>query len=496
MKNTISILLIIGIVILLNLLAKDYFFRWDLTENNQYTLSGATENILRELENPVTIKAYFSENLPTDVAKTRSDFQDMLLEYANLAGGMLDFEFINPEDDARKQEAAQEGIQPIMINVREKDQVKQQQAFMGATIEVGEQKEIIPFIQPGAAMEYTLSTGIKKVSVFDKPSVGLIQGHGEPGFDQLAGTYEALNILYEVETIDLGAVDTIADRFRAVALIAPTDSIPGGDLAKLDAYLGRGGRLLLAINTVDGNLSTAQGSALNTGLESWLAAKGIQVESTFLIDASCGAVTVQQPNFPIPLQMQFPYLPMITTFAEHPITEGLEQVILPFASPISWRGDSTVSFTPLAFSSAQSGTADPPLYFDVSREWRTSDFPESALVVAGVAEGPLGGSVPAKIVVIGDGDFPSAGQSPDNTNLLVNGFDWLADDTGLIELRTKAVSSRPIDQEILAEDAEGKRTFYKYLNFGLPILLVILYGLFRSQRQLNVRLKRMQQKFS
>jgi hypothetical protein len=187
---------------------------------------------------------------------------------------------------------------------------------------------------------------------------------------------------------------------------------------------------------------------------------------------------------------------MITTFAAHPITEGLEQVILPFASPISWVGDSTLRFTPLAFSSAQSGTAHPPLFFDVSREWRASDFPESGLVVAGMAEGSFGGSASAQLVVIGDGDFPTAAQSPDNTNLLVNSFDFLADDTGLIALRTKGVSSRPIHQEILADDAEGQRTFYKYLNFGLPILLVILYGLFRSQQQRNLRLKRMQQKFN
>lgn len=495
MKNTISILLIVGIVILINLLAKDFFFRWDLTENNQYTLSGATENILRELDNPVTIKAYFSKDLPADIAKTRSDFQDMLKEYATLADGMLDYQFISPEDDAQKQEAAQEGIQPVMINVREKDQAKQQQAFMGATIEVGEQKEIIPFVQPGTAMEYALSTGIKKVSVTDKPSVGLIQGHGEPGFNQLAGVYESLNILYEVETIDLTTEPTIADRFRAVAIVAPTDTIPVDQLAKLDDYLSRGGQLLVAVNTVNGDLSTAQGSALNTGLESWLLEKGIQVESKFLIDASCGSVSVQQPNFPIPLQMQFPFLPLISTFAEHPITEGLEQLILPFASPINWLGDSSISFTPLAFSSAQAGTVSPPTFFDVSKEWLTTDFPNSGLVVAGVAEGIFSGNLPGKIVVIGDGDFASAGQSPDNISLLVNSIDWLSDDTGLIELRTKGVVSRPIDQEILAEDAEGKRTFYKYLNFGLPILLVIFYGLFRSQQQRNLRVKRMQERY-
>ena len=46
-----------------NLLSEEYFFRIDLTEDKQYTLSEATEDIMKSLENPITIKAYFSENL-------------------------------------------------------------------------------------------------------------------------------------------------------------------------------------------------------------------------------------------------------------------------------------------------------------------------------------------------------------------------------------------------------------------------------------------------
>lgn len=501
MKNTISIVLIIGIVILLNLLGKDYFFRWDLTENNQYTLSDATRDILDELEDPVTIKAYFSADLPTDLVKTRVDFRDMLQEYATISRGRVDYEFISPEEDADKQAAAQAGIQPVMINVREKDQMKQQQAFMGATIEVGEQQEVIPFIQPGTAMEYALSTGIKKVSVADKPSVGLVQGHGEPAFNQLAQVYESLGILYEVETIDLATESSIADRFRAVAIIAPTDSVPADQLAKLDDYLARGGKLLLALNAVDGDLSTARGTAVSTGLENWLKEKGIQVQHNFLIDASCGQVSVQQQQgfFTFQTPVQFPFLPVITTFADHSITSGLEQVLLPFASPISWLGDSSSQFIPLAYSSSQSGTISAPTMFDVTRQWQASDFPSSALVAAAAVESTFGGSTPTQMVVIGDGDFAVGGQgqmqSADNISLLVNSIDWLSDDTGLIELRTKGVASRPIDQEYLADDAEGTRNWYKYLNFGLPILLVIFYGIFRSQQQRSIRLKRMQESY-
>jgi hypothetical protein len=73
---------------------------------------------------------------------------------------------------------------------------------------------------------------------------------------------------------------------------------------------------------------------------------------------------------------------------------------------------------------------------------------------------------------------------------MVNSIDWLSDDTGLIELRTKGITNRPLDQ---IED--GKKTFLKYLNFLLPIFLIILYGIFRSRNNKIKEIKRMQENY-
>lgn len=495
MKNSVSILLIAGIVLLLNVLSKQLFFRIDLTEGKQYTLSNATKNILRDLDDQVTIKAYFSEDLPAHVAKTKQDFRDMLIEYASISKGSVDYEFVNPNEDPQvEQEALQNGISPVMINVREKDQVKNQKAFMGAIIKLGEQQEVIPFVQPGGAMEYSLTTGIKKLSVIDKPSIGLIQGHGEPGLQQLTQAYQSLSILYNVELIDLNTVLEIESRFRTVALIGPTDTIPEFDLAKLDKFLNRGGHLFLAFDRVQGDLQTASGTAIDLGLVTWLADKGVVVDDSFVTDASCASVTVQQRAGFLTFnnQVQFPFLPLIKNFSEHPVTEGLEQVIMQFASPIRFVGDSLRTFTPLVTSSEKSGSVKVPTYFDIQKQWTESDFPQSNIVIGGILEGQFG-NAPAKLIVVSNGTFPVSGergQNPDNVSLLVNGIDWLSDDTGLIELRTKGVSSRPIDD---LED--GKRSMLKYLNFLLPIILILLYGFYRNQRNNKLRLKRMQERW-
>ena len=499
-KTVVSIILIIGIIIVANLISQQLFFRLDLTENGQYTLGQATKDILRNLEEPVTVTAYFSENMPPNIEKARRDFQEMLVEYANLSKGYVDYQFINPDDEEEKQQAAQAGIQPVMITMREKDQAQQQQAFLGAVVQMGGQKETIPFIQPGAPIEYELSTSIKKLAVVEKPAIGLVQGHGEPPLSELGQALQSLSILYSVENVDLQNEASIPDRFRAIAIVAPSDTIPPTQLNKLDDYLSRGGQLFIALNTVEGDLQNAQGSAISTGLESWLQQKGVEVSGSFIIDAQCGSVQVRQQQgfLTFNTAVQFPYLPIISNFPEHPITRGLEQVILSLASPLRFVGDSTTRFTPIALTSVKSGIVNPPVYFDINKQWADADFPMSGLIVGGVLEGNLVGNAYSRIVVIGDGDFPLSGQGrqgEDNISLMVNSIDWLSDDTGLIELRTKGVASRPIGQEYLSDEASSKRAFLKYLNFGLPILLVLIYGFIRVQRQKALRLKRMQERY-
>ena len=293
-------------------------------------------------------------------------------------------------------------------------------------------------------MEYALTTSIKKLTVLDKPVIGILQGHGEPGPQELAQVYQSLSILYNVETIDLKSTDQIEERFKTIALVAPQDTMVQSDFSKLDQFLGRGGHLFVAFDRVVGDLQNASGSAVDNGLAGWLSAKGIVVDDSFVTDASCGQVTVQQKSGFLTFnnQISFPFLPLVN--------------------------------------------------FNIEKEWTNADFPQHNIPMGAVLEGNFGGP-PAKLIVVSDGAFPVSGQrgqNPDNVSLMVNSIDWLSDDTGLIELRTKGVSSRPIE-----ELEDGRRSFLKYGNFLMPIALVLLYGFFRNQRSNKVRMKRMQERW-
>src|SRR5688572_11500600 len=356
-------ILIAGIIVVINLLGNEYHIRWDLTEDKQYTLSNATRDILTTLEDPVTVKAYFSKDLPPHVGKTRQDFQDILVEYASLSDGQIQYEFIDPSSkESNEQDATQKGIQPVLINVRQKDQVKQQKAFLGATVQLGEKTEVIPFVQPGAAMEYALSTAIKKISIDNKPIVGFVQGHGEPPLAEMPQAVEQLSVLYQTLEISLTDSTTIPDNIKALALIRPTDSIPSSHLQQLDAFLEKGGRLLVAVNAVQADFRSLYGTPAPTGLGAWLRTKGIDVVPNFVVDAQCGSVSVPQQfgGFTIQSSISFPYVPVISTFADHPVTSGLESVMFEFASEVKPVNDSIDNFVPLAFSSELSNTLPAP----------------------------------------------------------------------------------------------------------------------------------------
>ncbi|MEQ9007307.1 MAG: GldG family protein, partial [Ekhidna sp.] len=250
----IQLLVIIAIVIVGNILSNQLYLRLDFTEDKRYTLSDATHEVLEGLENVITVTAYFSEDLPPQLLSNRKDFEDMLIEYEQRSGGNVVYEFVNPnEDQTKEQEVQQKGIGPIMINVRENDRVEQMRAYMGAVLQMGDKKEIIPLIQPGAAMEYELTTSVKKLSISDKPKIALLQGHGEVGLSTISQLRQQLNVLYNVENYTISEGENIPSYYRAVIIAAPNDTIPQSHFNKLDNYLSSGGNIFVAYSNVQGD---------------------------------------------------------------------------------------------------------------------------------------------------------------------------------------------------------------------------------------------------
>ena len=103
------LVLLLTVVVLVNLVGQKLGFRWDLTDDDRYTLGNATQRILDDLPTAVTVTAYFTEDLPPDLERTKSAFHDLLVEYNQRSDGRVNFEFVDPSgDEALENEAVRE----------------------------------------------------------------------------------------------------------------------------------------------------------------------------------------------------------------------------------------------------------------------------------------------------------------------------------------------------------------------------------------------------
>lgn len=497
---TTRVLLIAAILVIANILTYSWFFRIDFTRDKRYTLSQATLTILHNLKEPVTITAYYSENSTPAVMRAREDFKDILTEYAARSGGKVVYNFINPnKNDSLEKTALRNGIEPFPLQIREKDEMKTVKIYLGAVVKMGEKTDVLPLVNPNGSLEFQLTQSIKKLSIDKKPMVGLLQGNGEPAIDELQQVDQALSVLYNFKPLTLSDTAAIPPTFKTLALVDAKDTIRPGQFKELDVFLARGGRLLVAYSGLQSALQNGSGTTLNIGLRKWLAEKDIVIEPKFIIDSYCGNITVRQQEGMLMFSnnISFPYFPDIRNFSDHPITNGLREVLMQFASDLKFTGDTNkVKYTPIAFTSDKVGLVSPPVTFDINHQWTKSEFPFSNLCVAATFTN-AGGNKGARMVVITNGTFAINGsgkeaqqKDPDDIDLFVNSVDWLSDDTGLIGLRSKEIKPVP-----LKDISDSKKVFLKYLNFLLPLLLVVIYGIFRFQVRRRKRKKRMEETY-
>ncbi len=181
--------------------------RLDLTSNRQYSLSDATKNVLKRLEDRVKVQAYFTKDLPAPYNQSAAYVRDLLEEYTTYAGGNLDFEFIDPgADEAKKHEVTRKGIMPVQIQEIKNDQIGIKQAFMGIVVSYGTKREAIPLVRQTENLEFELTGMIKRLSAQQLKTVAFSAGHGEPAPDEKMRRVKGeLEKNYRVTTHDFNA---------------------------------------------------------------------------------------------------------------------------------------------------------------------------------------------------------------------------------------------------------------------------------------------------
>lgn len=475
------LLLVVGIAVFINFLSIRFNLRADLTKDNRFTLSEGTKKIVSNLEDVVTIKAYVSSDVATVIDDFSRELFNNLEEYKELSNGNIEYVQIDPDLDNEEEvrEAIEAGIQQQQSQQSQSGELNAKIFFFGLTIEFGDQKEVIPFLQPNSSIEYPISRAIKKLTFTDKPKVGFITGMGEANMQEFQYLTEELKINFEPIGINpSGEQAGLIDETAALMIVNPKDTFPPELINKLDAYVASGKSVFITYSNNSANVFGQNGMAgeVNHAIETWLAGKGISINEDLVHDLAC-----YDPN-PFMRGDEFFYFPNAQNFADHPISKGLDEMSMFLTSTVSYSGDKG-TFTPLVFTSERSGTEPLPAMIGNRKNWTDNDFAQSNLPVAGLYEEGEG-----KILVVGCGDFLNLNQQTQNLlkfgnrDLVINALDWMAGSDDLTEARNKRVVFGKLD---IPEDP----AYYKYFNFLFPVILVLLYGLIRSRIRKNKKLK-------
>ena len=389
----IYILAVLGLVGVVNYLGTRWFKRIDMTEGKEYSISDATKKVLKGLDDIITVKVYFSKDLPPHIRKTVTDVNDVLSEYQAYGGKKLQISWEDPSTDEDAKEMARSlGIPEVQMQTIEKDKAQVVNGFLGIAILFEDKKETIPVVQNLQNLEYDLTMAIMKASRKTTPKVGVVkidtvppippqmrmqmqQNLPETTEDMFKNLYENLRMNYEVSTVDLSK-GTPVDSTIKTLVVPGLDNITEQGAFEIDQYFMRGGNLIVLADAVKVDFQYGlNAKPLDSKVLEILEHYGVRVEKDMVLDASCGQVAVPQKYGPFQMNVPVPY-PFFVRIGQdgfnsnNPAVSALSGAIFPWVHSLTFLVDTSEN----AVSDTDNGSViATPLVHSSQKSWLISD---------------------------------------------------------------------------------------------------------------------------
>jgi gliding-associated putative ABC transporter substrate-binding component GldG len=380
-------------------------------------------------------------------------------------------------------------------------------------------------------LEYELASAIRQVAPpgGQRRRLGVITGHGELDNAQMGDILTSWQQNYDVFRVNLSQVKDLRGNLDAVVVAKPTQPYSEEEKFRLDQFITHGGRAMFFVDAlrVDLDSVSRNGAALatpyNLNLDDLLFRYGVRLNPNLLLDLNCGQIplvtgmTGNKPKIePLPWQLY----PLINRFSPNPITRNLDAVYLKFVGNIDTVKAVGIRKTALMTTSRYTRRLPAPVpinFNDARLEPNPKLYQNSYQPVGYLLEGTFRSlfanraipgttkyqpdqnpnAAPSKILVISDGDIlrndvdPKSGRpfrlgfdrlantEFANRELILNATDYLLDETGLIAVRGKQITLRPLDKVQLADH----RRPWQLLNLGAPLVLLAAFGAVRAWRR-------------
>lgn len=424
---SVSVIIVVLLLIAVNYLGNRQKKRWDLTENQQFSLSEQSIKILRGLDEPVRMLV-FDQAANLDRLRTR------LAEY-EYHSNQVDVEFVDA--DRRPTLARQYEVE----------------RYGTIVVEKGDRRERIT-----SDTEQDITNGLIKVVTGGQKKVYFVQGHGEKdtenneraGYGAVAAALGRDN--FAVEKIVLAQQKEVPDDASVVVIAGPQTDLLQPEAEMLRRYLARGGHAFFLLDPpqTDG----AGLPVIEALLKEWAIAPGRDV----VLDVS-GMGQLIGADASVPVAMSYPSHPITADFAlmtafplarsVTPISGGINgrfaQTIIE-TSPRSW-AETNLSHlrtdTPAELNEEE-GDKPGPVSIGAAVSAPATDAPTALADAAKTAEGEEPRKPESRVAVIGDSDFAAnfALGIQGNRDLFLNTVNWLAQQENLIAIRPKEASDR------------------------------------------------------
>jgi ABC-type uncharacterized transport system involved in gliding motility auxiliary subunit len=414
----VSVLVVLAILVAINYIGAKQNKRWDLTANKQYSLSDQTRTVLQKLDSDLDVTVFTRE----------SDFQpykDKLKEY-EYASKKVKTDYIDP--DKKPAVAKQNQIE----------------AYGTILFKYKDRTERIT-----SDSEQDITTAIIKVVQGTTKKVYFTSGHGEK--DATSGDREGYKAIgdaltkenYTVDKLVLAQAGSVPDDAAVVVIAGPkTDFFPN-EIAALKTYLGKQGKLLMAIDPPE-RADSPPLTNLIALAHDW----GMDVGNDIVVDVS-GMGQLIGTDVSVPVAANYPAHPITQRFrlitaypaarSVTPIPGGVNGHIAQGfveTSPRSW-----------AESDLKGMLSTGKVSFDAKSGDKQGPITLAAAVSApapAVDSAPNAPKPEARMAVFGDSDFAgnSAGGIEGNKNLFMNTIGWLSQQENLISIRPKDADDR------------------------------------------------------
>lgn len=390
--------LVIAVVVVLNLILTNHFFRIDLTSEKRYSLSPNTVKLVEKVDDVLYVKVYLEGEFPAGFKRLRQSTKEMLDEFAAYSGGKLEYEFIDPFEgaDAKKandilRELGDKGLQPTNVQIKKDDESTQKLIVPGAIFyykgkeypvnllkaQFGQSPESV-INESIELMEYEMANTLRKCLEKQAKQIAFIDDHGELDKWDVADASQELKAFYAVTRIPLG-LQTPESLMKNEALIIAKPSKPFSEYEKflLDQFVMHGGKILWLVESQIADMdSLGKGSMFMTGsyelnLDDMLFKWGVRVNPNMVQDLQCNAIPILSTlRNGTPQQKLLPWMffPVAAPPQQNPhiTVKGIDPVFFQFASGIDTTSNKDIRKTILLSSSPYSRAVGAPVKVDLN----------------------------------------------------------------------------------------------------------------------------------